>query len=90
MYAIKNAADYNADYVLIDGDKTYICRLNPGRVDKLSAEPIENQDAWNISLIEKQTTDDGDVVTTKYPNGESSAYNFRASACKTYEYKYQK
>ena len=90
MYANKEAKDYNADYILIDGDKTYICRLNPGKVDKTSAEPIENQDVWNISLIEKQTTDDGDVVTTKYPNGQSSLYNFRASAVKTYNYEYQK
>lgn len=90
MYAIKNASDYNADYVLVSGDKTYICRLNPAMVDRNSATPIEQQAVWNIACIEKSVVDGKTVITTKYPDGKSSLYGFAVSDCETYTYEYQK
>ena len=90
MYAVKNPSDYNADYVLISGNKTYVCRLNPSLVDLNSATPIEQQAVWNITCIEKSVVDGKTVVTTKYPDGKSSLYNFAVTDCETYNYEYQK
>lgn len=90
LYAIKESKEYNADYVCIEGNKTYICKMNPDMVNYESNEPVENQPVWNITCIEQTTTENGSIITTKYPNGHSSLYEFRAAACNTYEYQYQK
>ena len=90
MYAIKNPSEYNADYVLVSGNKTYVCRLNPGLVDKTSETPIEQQAVWQITCIEENEIDGKSVITTKYPDGESSLYGFPVTDCETLNYEYQK
>ena len=90
LYAIKNASDYTADYVLENGNKTYLCSLNPNEVDHTSNTPIEDQPVWKIQLIETVTVNGKNITRTKYPNGMSSAYIFAASDCETLTYEYQK
>lgn len=90
MYAIKNPADYNADYILANGNKTYICRLNPSMVNRQSNVPIEEQPVWQITCIEKKEVDGKTIMTAKYPDGKSTLYYFKASECELLNYDYQK
>ena len=91
MYAIKNASEYNADYVLESGDFTYLCFIDPSKIDHTIATPIEQQPAWRIERVESKKLANGDIeMRTMYPNGHSTAYNYIAANCKTYTYDYQK
>lgn len=90
LYALKNASEYNADYVLESGNTVYLCFLNPSKVDYNSATPIEQQNAWRIEKNETIKLANGDIeMRTTYPNGHSTDYNFAAASCKTYTYAYQ-
>lgn len=92
IYAVKEAKEYNADYILEDGNKTYLCSLNPSLVDNESETPVEEQHCWHIALIEqtKDETSGKTTTTTKYPDGHSSLYNYAAAFCDQYTYEFQK
>lgn len=91
IYAVKNAAELNADCIIEKEDGTvYVCYLNPTLVNKLSSVPIEQQNAWKIEKITKTTSGDKTYLRTMYPNGQNNLYNFSPANCETYNYEYQK
>lgn len=90
IYGAEGAAMLSADIVFNVGANTYVCKLDPTKVDRSpSALPVEMQAAWAITFYENITLADGNSrMNTKYPNG-SNAYKFIAAEYKNYNYEFR-
>lgn len=95
IYGIEGAHALNADIVINVGTDSYICKLDPTKVDRSAdAAPIEEQPVWSIIFYNQiqEYDQDGEpqkiVLLTKYPNG-STAYNFKVSRYSDYNYQFR-
>ena len=90
IYGAEGAAMLSADIVFNVGANSYVCKLDPTKVDRSPAAlPIEMQPVWAITLYENKTTNDGNTrMNTLYPNG-SNAYKFVAAEYKNYQYEFR-
>ena len=91
LYAVKNAAELNADLVLQTDDNTvYICYLNPSKLDKSEGHlPFEEQNAWKIERVQTIIEDGVSYCRTMYPNGQNNIYNYNPKQATEYNYEYQ-
>ena len=90
IYGAEGASILNADIVINVGVNSYICKLDPTKVDHSeNALPVEQQKVWSIIFYEQVQVDENTVqLNTKYPNG-SNAFNFIAANYASYTYKYR-
>lgn len=90
IYGAEGAATLNADIVINVGVNSYICKLDPTKVDHSpSALPVEQQRVWSIIFYEQVQVDEDTIrLNTKYPNG-SNAFNFVAADYASYTYKFR-
>ena len=90
IYGAEGASALNADIVFnVDAD-SYVCKLDPTKVDRSpNALPVDEQPVWSITFY--QTTpmgENGSRLNTLYPQG-SNAYNFVAKNFASYNYQFR-
>lgn len=88
FYGIIEASGLAADKIIVKGNFTYICRLLNWEIDK--DIPIEKQNKWNIQRIEKESTEDEEITTVMYPNGNSNSFDCNPTDIEKYTYQYRK
>lgn len=90
IYGAEGASALNADIVFNVGANSYVCKLDPTKVDRSpNALPVDEQPVWAITFY--QTTpmgDNGSRLKTLYPQG-SNAYNFVANKFADYNYQFR-
>ena len=93
LYAVKAASDFNADYIITKAnDTTYICRINPTEAKNYPQEtPILERDCWQIEEVKSVTDENGNnIITTKYPYGQETNYNFAPAKIDTYSFEFKR
>lgn len=90
IYGAEGASILNADIIYNVGADTYVCKLDPTKVDRSTdAAPVEQQPVWSICKYENLVIDEQTTrLNTKYPYG-NTAYAFIATEYNTYNYKFR-
>ena len=87
IYGAEGARALNADIVFNVGPNSYVCKLDPTKVDRSpNALPVKQQPVWSITFYKTTEYEDGNsMLETLYPNG-NNAYNFVAEEYANYNY----
>lgn len=89
LYGVKGAAELNADLIIAQGVNTYVCSIDPSKIDRSSDLPYEEQPAWQIMLFREIADEDGVVKTyTLYPDG-SQSFGFAPARLTEYKFMYR-
>lgn len=90
IYGAEGASALNADIVYNVGPNSYVCKLDPSKVDRSpGAKPIEQQPVWSITYYETiQINETTTRLTTKYPDGNID-YKFVAEEYASYNYTFR-
>lgn len=90
IYGAEGASALNADIVYNVGANSYVCKLDPTKVDRSpNALPIEQQPVWSVTFYETvQLNETTSRLTTKYPNG-NNGYCFVAENYASYNYTFR-
>ena len=90
IYGAEGASVLNADIIFNVGADTYVCKLDPSKVDRTPAAlPVDEQPVWSITKYENLVLSETTTrLNTKYPNGNTS-YDYIASKFQEYNYKFR-
>lgn len=90
IYNALGASAINSDLVITNGNDTYICIMDPTRINRASATPIEEQEGWQIKLYHTTVDENTGIERTQtlYPEGRDS-YDFAPKNIANYNFKYK-
>ncbi len=90
VYNALGASAISSDLVIVNGNDTYICVMNPAAIDHLAQTPVEQQPGWQIKLYRVSIDSQTGIERTQtlYPEG-SDKYNFAPSNIANYNWKYR-
>ena len=89
IYGTKSTSELAADLVLVQGNDTYVCNIDPAkRASANTTKDLEQLPIWSIELHRTQTLENGAIMQrTLYPEGLLD-YKFIAEKADEYNYQY--
>ena len=90
IYGAEGASALNADIVFNVGADSYVCKLDPTKVDRSpNALPVDEQPVWSITFYQTiPMGENASRLNTLYPEG-SNAYCFIAKNFANYNYQFR-